>query len=101
MDTLNFYFHFGQREYSVTLNIILGSVPLIISHKALHELSLKYQTYHKTIYRLEDGYKEKVEMGDYLPYTVFFYLWLPFNDTVEEYSAQSWASFSGEANECD
>lgn len=71
LGTYLFYFHFGGREYSVNLNVVPGPTPLIISHKDLDGMGLNYQTYYKTIDRPEDGYKEKVEMRNYLPFLLF------------------------------
>lgn len=46
--TIDFYFHVGGTEYSVTNNIVPGAMQLIISHEDLDELGLDYQTYQNT-----------------------------------------------------
>lgn len=53
--TMVFYFEFAGRQYSVTLSIVLGAIPLIISQEDPDELSLNHQTYHKTADQPEDG----------------------------------------------
>lgn len=57
--TLQFYFHFGEREYAIKFNIVPGPTPQIISHKDLNNLSLNYQTLYKSIDRPDEGYSEK------------------------------------------
>lgn len=51
LDIFKSYVHFGRKEYSFTLNIVLGPAPLIISHKDLDSIGLNFQTYRKTMDR--------------------------------------------------
>lgn len=68
LGTMEAFFHFRDREYSVTSKIIPGNTLFIISHKYLNYMGLNYETYHKIIKRLEDGYSEPAEMRSYLPF---------------------------------
>lgn len=53
------YFYFGRKEDYDAHNIVLGSTPLVISHKDLEDLGLNYQTLHKIFERPEDGTRRK------------------------------------------
>lgn len=65
------FFHFGVSDHLVDLNIVPGLTPLIISRKDLNGMGLNDQKYYKTIDRPEDGYQEKGETGNYLPFLMF------------------------------
>lgn len=71
LGAIRFYFHFGDRKYSVVLNTVTGSTSLIILHKDLDNMGLSYQTFYKVIERHEDRYSKKAEMQNYLPFLVF------------------------------
>lgn len=60
LGTVRFYFQFGDREYSVTLNIGPRATPLIILHKHLDSIGLNDLTYHKTRPEPYNGYNEDV-----------------------------------------
>lgn len=64
---LDIYFHFEEKESPVSPNIVPGTVTLVISHKDHNYRSLHYQTFHNTIYQSQAGYKENVELQNYLP----------------------------------
>lgn len=68
---LKFAFNFGGRTYVLMLYIVPGNTPLLLSHKDLDSMGLNYQTLHKVVERLDDGYKEKVQMRNHLPFLVF------------------------------
>lgn len=67
----DFFFRFGGKSYSTNVNSVPGATPFIFSHKDLYDMGLSYQTYHRTVERPENGYKEKAEMRTYLPHLVF------------------------------
>lgn len=62
LESLKFYFHFGDREHSVIFNIVPCATLLITSHKGLDNMDLNYQTFHKPTDRLDDGFTENGEM---------------------------------------
>lgn len=69
--TLKFYFLFGGKMYTISLFILDGDDPMIISHKDLDRFGLNYQSYFKVIERMEDSYIQQVEMRNNLPFLVF------------------------------
>lgn len=68
--TIDNSFHFVGLKYSVTLKINSGNTPLIISHKALDDMGVYNQSYHKIIETVDDGYSELVKMKNYLSFLV-------------------------------
>ena len=68
--TMMFYFLFGGREYAVKLNIVLNRFPLSISQIDLDKMGLNYQALYKIGERLGDGFVEKVEIRNGLPFLV-------------------------------
>eukprot|EP00171_Calliarthron_tuberculosum_P022600 IDg22600t1 len=68
---LKFAFVFGGRTYNLLLYIVPGNTPLLLSHKDLDSMGLNYQSLHKVVQRPDDGYEEKVQMRNHLPFLLF------------------------------
>lgn len=71
MESLSYYFPFGNQEYSVNLNSVPWPTPLITSHKYLDDMGLSYRTYYYISWRPEDCYPESIEMRNYFPLLSF------------------------------
>lgn len=71
LGTFKFYFHFGGKEYTVNLKVVLGPTPLMFPHKDLDYMKLHYRTFHKIIESPEEGYTERIKMRSYLLFMVF------------------------------
>lgn len=68
---MQYYFHFGGKEYEIKLYIVPGAVPLIFAHADLDRMGLNYQSLYKILERPEDGFVEPVEMRNGLPFLMF------------------------------
>lgn len=71
LGTILFWFYFGAELYSVKVYVLPGNTPMILSHRDLDCLGFNYQSFHKIITRMKDGYTESVEMRNNLPFLVF------------------------------
>lgn len=69
-----FWFYFGKKIYSLSVQVSLENTPLILSLLHIDCFRLNYQSLYKVIERLADGYSERVEMQNKTPYLVLCFL---------------------------